>query len=262
MFMCNYVLITGASSGIGLHFAKIFAEQGYNLILVARNENKLNALKQELETSYSIIVNLYTIDLTSNQAVQKIYDDIKRKSLVVDILVNNAGFGDSNAFLDSSWHRQKNLIDLNITALVEMTYLLGQDMKMRKYGKIINLSSVAAFSAGPYMPLYYASKSFVLSFSEALSVELKGTGVTVTALCPGPTSTDFEKNANMNHSTMFSKFKTATAEDVAKAGFNAAMKGKSVKYHGMITYGFNIISRCFPRGIARNLSTKMNKTEK
>lgn len=259
--MNNYVLITGASAGIGLCFAKIFAEKGYNLILVARNKNKLNSLKEELETKYSVIVNIYATDLTNNNAVQELYDYTKNKSLVVDILVNNAGFGDLNGFLESEWHRQKSLIDLNITALVEMTYLFSKDMKKQNKGKIINLSSIAAFSAGPYMSLYYASKSFVLSFSEALSEEFKGTGITVTALCPGPTSTNFEKSANMGHSVMFSKFKTATAEDVAKAGFNAAMKGKSIKYHGFTTYAFNIITRCAPRSVGRILATKMNKTE-
>lgn len=259
--MKNYVLITGASGGIGFCFAKVFAEKGYNLILVARSKDKLDSIKKELEANYSVIINIYSIDLTFSMAVQEIYDYIKRKSLVVDILVNNAGFGEFNAFLDSEWHRQKNLIDLNITALVEMTYLFGQDMKKRKYGKIINLSSIAAFSAGPYMSLYYASKSFVLSFSEALSEELKGTGVSVTALCPGPTSTDFEKNANMDNSAMFSKFKTSNADDVARAGFNAAMKGKSIKYYGSMTYVFNIITRCFPRRVGRNLAKKMDSSE-
>ena len=257
--MNDYVLITGASGGIALHFAKTFAENGYNLILVARSKNKLESLKQELESNYSVNVNIYALDLTSNNAIQDLYDYVKRKSLNVGVLVNNAGFGDCNAFLDSDWQKQKNLIDLNISALVEMTYLFGNDMKKRKRGKIINLSSVAAFSAGPYMSLYYASKSFVLSFSEALSEELKGSGVTVTALCPGPTSTDFEKNANMDHSVMFSQFKTSNAKDVAKAGYNAAMKGRAIKYHGVITYLFNIITRCFPRSTARYFAKKMNR---
>lgn len=257
--MNDYVLITGASGGIGLHFAEKFAENGYNLILVARSKNKLDSLKQELESNYSVNVNIYALDLTSNNAIQELYDYVKRKSLIVGVLVNNAGFGDRNAFLDSDWQKQKNLIDLNISALVEMTYLFGNDMKKRKRGKIINLSSVAAFSAGPYMSLYYASKSFVLSFSEALSEELKGSGVTVTALCPGPTSTDFEKNANMDQSVMFSQFKTSSAKDVANAGFNAAMKGRAIKYYGVITYLFNIITRCFPRRTGRYLAKKMNK---
>jgi uncharacterized protein len=259
--MNNYVLITGASSGIGLSFAKIFAKNGYNLILVARNKNKLASLKNKLETKFSIIVDIYAIDLTSSNSAQELYDYTKKNSMVVDILINNAGFGDFNAFLDSELNRHKNLIDLNITALVEMAYLFGKDMKKRNRGRIINLSSIAAFSSGPYMSLYYASKSFVLSFSEALSEELKGTGVTVTALCPGPTSTGFEKNANIEHSVMFSKFKTATADDVAKAGFEAAMKGKDIKYHGFLTYAFNVVTRCFPRIVGRKLAIKMNKIE-
>lgn len=259
--MKNFCLITGASSGIGMEFARIFAGNGHDLILVARSRDKLEALKEELQTRYAVEVIDYTADLTSSAEIEKLYEYLTDTNLRVDVLINNAGFGDLCAFLDSEWERQQALIDLNITALVRLTYLIGNDMKERGFGKIINLSSVAAFSAGPDMSLYYASKSFVLSFSEALSEELKGSGVTVTALCPGPTATGFEKNANMGKSIMFSRFKPATAEQVAKAGYRAAMRGKNVKYHGFVTYMFNIASRLLPRSAARFLAAGMNRKQ-
>jgi short-subunit dehydrogenase len=258
--MKNYCLITGASGGIGLEFARVFAKNGYNLILVARSNDKLKCLKKELETRYSIKAVAYSADLTSCVEIEQLHKYVIESNLQVDILVNNAGFGDLCAFLDSKWDRQQALIELNITALVKLTYLFGSDMRKRGAGRIINLSSVAAFSAGPYMSLYYASKSFVLSFSEALAAELDGTGISVTALCPGPTSTGFEKNAHMGKSVMFSRFKTATAKDVAETGYRAAMRGKSIKYHGFVTNAFNIATRLLPRRITRKMAAGMNKT--
>lgn len=259
--MGDCCLITGASGGIGMEFARIFAQNGHDLILVARSRDKLEALKEELETRYAVDVGVYPADLTSSTEIENLYEYLTYANLRVDVLVNNAGFGDLGAFLDSAWERQQALIDLNITALVRLTYLIGNDMKKRGSGKIINLSSVAAFSAGPNMSLYYASKSFVLSFSESLAEELKGSGVTVTALCPGPTATGFEKNANMGKSVMFSRFKPATAEQVAKAGYHAAMRGKNVKYHGFVTYAFNIASRLLPRSAARSFASGMNRKQ-
>lgn len=201
----------------------------------------------------------YPADLTSCVEIEQLHKYVIESNLQVDILVNNAGFGDLCAFLDSKWDRQQALIELNITALVKLTYLFGNDMRKRGTGRIINLSSVAAFSAGPYMSLYYASKSFVLSFSEALAAELDGTGISVTALCPGPTSTGFEKNAHMGKSVMFSRFKTAAAKNVAEAGYRAAMREKNIKYHGFVTNAFNIATRLLPRRITRKMAAGMNR---
>lgn len=259
--MKTYTLITGASGGIGLAFAKTFAQHGHNVILVARNRDKLKEIQKEIRASSTVETLVYDFDLTSLDNIQRLYDELKSASICVDILVNNAGFGDLYAFLDSEWERQQALIDLNITALVRLTYLIGNDMKKHGSGKIVNLSSVAAFSAGPDMSLYYASKSFVLSFSEALSEEMKGSGVTVTALCPGPTATGFEKSANMGKSVMFSRFKPATAEQVAVAGYRAAMRGKAVKYHGFVTYVFNVASRLLPRSVSRAFAAGMNRKQ-
>ncbi len=257
--MGNFCLITGASGGIGKEFAHIFAKNGHSLILVARSTDKLKALCAQLKNAYGAEAIPYCADLTSCAEIQRLYDCAKESGWQVDYLVNNAGFGDMSAFLDADWTRQRALIDLNISAVVQLTYLFGNDMKERGYGRIINLSSVAAFSAGPYMSLYYASKSFVLSFSEALAEELKGSGVTVTALCPGPTDTGFEKNANMEHSVMFSRFRPAAADQVAKAGYKAAMRGKPLKYHGFVTYSFNLLTRLLPRSAARKLAKGMDR---
>lgn len=259
--MGNFCLITGASGGIGKEFAHTFAKKGHDLILVARSIDKLGALCVELKNAYGVKAVPCCADLTSYAEIQRLYDYTKGSDLQVDCLVNNAGFGDMSAFLDADWSRQQALIDLNISAVVRLTYLFGYDMKERGYGRIINLSSVAAFSAGPYMSLYYASKSFVLSFSEALAEEMRGTGVTVTALCPGPTATGFEKNANMGQSVMFSRFKPATTEQVANAGYDAVMRGKLVKYHGFVTYSFNLLTRLLPRSVTRALAKGMNRSK-
>ncbi len=259
--MGNFCLITGASGGIGKEFAHIFAKNGHSLILVARSTDKLKALCAELKNAYEVETIPYCADLTSCTEIQRLYDYSKESGWQVDYLVNNAGFGDMSAFLDADWPRQRALIDLNISAVVQLTYFFGNDMKERGYGRIINLSSVAAFSAGPYMSLYYASKSFVLSFSEALAEELKGSGVTVTALCPGPTDTGFEKNANMGKSIMFSRLPTATAEQVAKAGYTAAMLGKPIKYHGIVTHSFNLLTRLLPRSVTRRLAKGMDQNK-
>lgn len=259
--MGKFCLVTGASGGIGKEFAHIFAKNGHALILVARSIDKLEALCTELKNTYGVEAIPFCADLTSYAEIQRLYDYAKESGWQVDYLINNAGFGDMRAFLEADWLRQQALIDLNVSAVVRLTYLFGNDMKERGYGRIINLSSVAAFSAGPYMSLYYASKSFVLSFSQALAEEVKGSGVTVTALCPGPTETEFEKNAYMGRSVMFSRFKPATAEQVVKAGYNAGMRGKQIKYHGLVTYSFNLLTRLLPRSVACKLAKGMNQSK-
>ena len=252
-------LITGASGGIGKEFARVFAAEGHDLILVARSSDKLETLCAQLERTYGVEAVSFCADLSCHAEIRRLYDWTAEQDWQVDCLVNNAGFGDMSAFLDALWPRQQALIDLNISAVVRLTYLFGRDMKKRGSGRILNLASVAAFSAGPYMSLYYASKSFVLSFSEALARELKGSGVTVTALCPGPTATGFEKNANMGKSVMFSRFRPATAAQVAKAGYRAVMKGRSIKYHGFVTGSFQLLARALPRSLTRRMAEGMNR---
>ncbi|MBO5373057.1 MAG: SDR family oxidoreductase [Lachnospiraceae bacterium] len=201
-----YTLVTGASGGIGMELAKEFARNGHNLIIAARTSDKLEMLKTDLEKKHNIEVEVFVADLSCEEERNRLYSYTQSHNMEVEILVNNAGFGDSNAFLDAAWERQRNMVELNNLALMHLTYLYGNEMKKRGCGKILNLSSVAAFSAGPYMSIYYASKGFVLSFSEAIHEELKGSGVTVTALCPGPTATGFEKNAEMKNTKTTRKF--------------------------------------------------------
>jgi uncharacterized protein len=180
-------LITGASSGIGLEFAKTFAAAKNNLVLVARSEGKLNVLANELKMAHGIAVKVISTDLSSMDEVQRVYDTCKAENIVVDYLVNNAGFGDFGFFVESDWDKTAQMIDLNIKSLTKMCRLFIPDMLERKAGKIMNVASTAAFQPGPTMAVYYATKSYVLFFSEAICNELQGTGVSVTCLCPGAT---------------------------------------------------------------------------
>lgn len=253
-----YTLITGASGGIGYEIAKIFAQHGHDLILVARNEKNLLELKERLESKYHISAIIIAEDLSKKDSANRLHEETVSCGYVIDNLVNNAGFGDWGGFLDSDWQRQYEMVQLNITTLMQMTYLYGNDMKKQGGGHILNMSSVAAFCAGPYMSIYYATKGYVLSFSEAVSEELKGTGVTVTALCPGPTSTGFEKTAKMEKSKMFSFFRPASARAVAVCGYSAMQQGKTVAYHSVATKTMNVGSRLTPRSITRKFAKYIN----
>ena len=251
-------LITGASGGIGKELAKVFAENDFNLVLVARSETKLAALKKELVEKHGVRVTVILQDMTEGNATDKIVKQLGEANIQVDVLVNNAGFGDNAGFLDSNWEKQKQMVELNILALMRMTYVFGNQMRERGKGRILNLSSLAAFFSGPYMSVYYASKAFVLSFSEAVGAELKGTGVTVTALCPGPTTTGFESAAGLEGSKMFTFMKPQTAEAVARSGYKACIAGKPILYHGAATRLGSFSTRLVPRCLARNIAKKIN----
>lgn len=249
----SYALITGASGGIGKEFAGVYAANGYDLVLVARNGQALEKLKAELEETYHRDIVLLPQDLTEPDAADALHAALNAREIYPEVLVNNAGFGDKADFVDSDWKRQANMVQLNILVLMKLTYLFGADMKARGHGKILNLSSIAAFSAGPRMSIYYASKAFVLSFSQSVNAELKPYGVTVTALCPGPTKTGFEKAAEMTNSLMFSLL-PQTPQKVAQAGFAACEKGKAVRYHSPVTYAYNILTRLLPRSAGLHLA--------
>lgn len=240
------VLITGASGGIGLELAKIFATRGYNIIIVARSADKLHALAADLVHT-GADVKVIGLDLSVPHAAQSLYSRLKQDGLHVDILINNAGFGLYGEFADTSWEKECQMLNLNIIALTELTKLYVQDMKHQQYGRILNVASVAAFMPGPYMAVYFASKAYVLSFSEALAAELKGTGVTVTALCPGPTRTGFETTANANESGLFEKMPQANALDVAEYAYKALMKGKKVAVQGWFNKVNVLLVRLLPK---------------
>lgn len=251
-------LITGASGGLGLEFSKLCAADGYDLVLVARSEDKLYSIKNDLEQRYGVAVYVCPQDLAQEDAALSVLEFTMVRDLDVSVLINNAGFGDSGAFCERDWKRQRDMIQVNIIALMQMTYCYVPPMVERGSGKVLNLSSVAAFCAGPYMSVYYASKGFVRSFSEALFEETRGTGVTVTALCPPPTATGFEQAADMgNESTMFRR--AARAEDVARTGYEAMQKGKALCYCGAFTKIMGFGSRFVSRNIARKFATIMDR---
>ncbi|WP_025605358.1 SDR family NAD(P)-dependent oxidoreductase [Pontibacter actiniarum] len=221
------VLITGASNGFGMEFARLFAKDGYNLILVARSTERMKKLGYQLQDEHQLQkVCVITADLTRPEAPQEIYREVRQQGIDVDVLVNNAGAGIHGFFFETDLEREKAIIQLNITTPVELTKLFLHDMKRRNSGKILNLGSVASFMPSPLMAVYGATKAFLLSFSEALSNELKDTGITVTALCPGASNTMFFRRAGAAHSRAANGILSEPAE-VAKDGYEALMSGET-----------------------------------
>jgi short-subunit dehydrogenase len=224
--MKKIALITGASSGIGKELARIHASKNGDLILVARRSEELEILKKELEEKHAIKVWIFVKDLTSKNAAKEVYEFTKSNQLEVDYLFNNAGFGGHGFFVDRPIAKDLEMIDLNVSALVELSHLFLQDMKKRKAGKILNTASTAGFLPGPLQATYFATKAFVVSFSEALAHELKPHNISVTALCPGPVKTEFEKTAGMTGGNLFEK--AASAKSTAEKGYRAMEKRKVI----------------------------------
>ncbi len=252
-------LITGASLGIGLEFAKTFAAAKNNLVLVARSEAKLKILADELQTTFGISVKIIARDLSKMDEVQKVYDTCKAENIAIDYLVNNAGIGVFDFFVDSDWDKTQQMINLNITSLTKMCRLFIPDMVARKSGKILNVASTAAFQPGPTMAVYYASKSYVLSFSEALYNELQGTGVSVTCLCPGATQSSFFEAAAMHESNLVKGKKLPTSKDVAAFGYNAMMKNKMTVIHGWMNAIMATSIRFTPRKLVLKIVRKIQE---
>lgn len=255
--MKKTALITGASSGIGYECSKIFASNGYDLILVARNEEKLMALKAELEERHGVSAFVIVQDLSQKDAAREIFEQVEKAETDVNVLVNNAGFGDYGGYADADWEKQYDMVQVNILALMQLTKLFLPQMLQRKEGRILNMASMAAFVPGPYMSVYYASKSFVLSFSESLAIELRGSGVTVTAVCPGPTETDFEKVAGSGIRKLFDTTKTAAADKVALFSYRAAMRGKIIAVPGLKNKTGAVGQRFLPKRIVRAIVLKL-----
>ena len=252
-------LITGASGGIGYEFAKLLAKDCSTVILVARGKEKLVEVKKELELLAPVRVFVLPKDLAQAGAAEELFDEVEKEKLSVDILINNAGFGDHGAFVDTDWAKESDMLALNITALTHMTKLFLKGMIRRKRGRIVNVASAAAFQPGPFMAVYYASKAYVLSFSEAIANELKGTGVTVTVLCPGPTTTGFAQAAGAERSFLFRYRKPASPSDVARYGYNAMMKGKTVAIHGLLNKLLIMSTRLSPRWIPPAIVRRLHR---
>ena len=250
-------LITGASAGIGRELAKLFARDHYNLILVARDGSRLAQFADELQRQFGVSARSLPLDLTAASAPQVIFDQLARESISVDVLVNNAGYGKLGAFAEVPLEESLGQIQLNITALTHLTKLFLGPMLERKSGKILNVASTAGFQPGPLMAVYYATKAYVISFSEALANELKGTAVTVTCLCPGVTDTEFQKRAGTEQTPLFRQMRPMDAKTVARDGYRGVMKGKPLVISGFRNWLLAESLRVSPRKLVTAISRRL-----
>ena len=261
--MKNTTLITGASNGIGLELARVHAKKGGDLVLIARNGKRLEELKSELEKNHNVSVYIIIKDLSKTNSAQEVYDELKGKNISIDYLINNAGFGDFGMFYQTDWNKEEQMINLNITTLTHFTKLFVKDMVAKGKGKIMNVASTAAFQSGPTMAVYYATKAFVLSFSEAIDNELRDKGITVTALCPGATESGFQEAAAMQESKLVKGKKLPSSKEVAEYGYKAMMNGKTVAIHGLMNAIMANSVRFTPRWlvvkITRSIQDKAHK---
>jgi short-subunit dehydrogenase len=231
--MKNTALVTGASGGIGLELARLFAGDGHDLVLVARSEGKLRELGEQLEQAHGIAATVIASDLSKPNAARDLVETLGAASIEIDALVNNAGFGLSGAFLDNDPQTQLDMIQVNLVALTELTRLLLPPMVARRSGRILNVASTAAFAPEPLAAVYGATKAYVLSFSEAIGEELRQSGVTVTALCPGPTQTGFSAAAGAGSTRLYRKQKPMSSADVARIGYEGLNNGRRVVVTGL-----------------------------
>jgi len=255
------VLITGASSGIGLELAHLFAHDGYRLVLVARSRGALRELGDELQARYSVQVRISPKDLAHPASPGELYQELQEAGIVLDVLVNNAGFGGNGPFLTTEWNNEAEMIQVNITALTHLTKLFLPQVRARE-GKVLNVASVAAFLPGPFMAVYYASKAYVLSFSEALAEELNGTGTTVTCLCPGPVETNFQKRAGTATTGLARGPLLVEAREVARAGYEGMKQGKRIVIPGLMNAVLVQGLRASPRSLVTRTVRGMNEKKK
>jgi len=253
-------LITGASSGIGLDLAKLMAPS-FHLIITARSQGELENIARELEAAHGNHVHVIPADLAKSDAPQQVFSEIERRGLQVDILVNNAGFGSYGAFAESDHQTDLDMIQVNVIALTSLAKLALPGMLARKRGRIMNVASTAGFQPGPLMAVYYATKAYVIMFSEAIANELKGSGVTVTCLCPGATATKFAGRAKMEESRLF-KMGAMKSRDVARAGYKAMMAGKSLVIPGVINRAIAMSVRFSPRKMVTAISRSLQERAK
>lgn len=246
-------LITGAASGIGYELARFFADDGYNLVLVDRNDESLVNVAHELKDNFQILVTLITKDLSISTSPLEIFTQLQQKSIHIDVLVNNAGFGNYGFFSATDLGSDLEMLQVNLVCLTHLTKLFLREMVKRGEGKILNVASAAAFQPGPLMAVYFASKAYVLSFSEAIANELQGTGVTVTTLCPGPTESAFHQRTGMADTKLVKGKKMMDAATVAKIGYRGLMANKTIVIPGVK----NRLQAELVRFIPRNIVTKL-----
>ncbi len=251
-------LITGASGGLGQDFAELFAEQGYQLVLVARSEDKLKSIAQNLEDKYKVNVLYIVQDLSEPKSASQVSEEIKAQDIKVDVLINNAGFGKFGAFIDEDVTTLTEMINLNVSTLTELTALLLPEMLERNQGKILNVASTAALQSLPNFGAYAATKAYVLSFTEALHYELRQTNISVTALCPGPTVTGFAKRANAESMILFKN--GMPSRQVAQLGYEALMKNKMTIITGFQNKLLAYLTRLIPsRRLLIQIAGKISK---
>ena len=256
----GYALITGASEGMGHEFAKLFARNGYSLILVARNKSRLDALAQELGTAHGVDARTISKDLSLPSAAEELKAAIDAQKIAIEVLVNNAGFGVHGLFPQTDWKATEGMLNLNMITTTHLTRLFLPEMLKRGHGKILNVASTAAFQPGPFMACYFASKAYVLSFTEALAEELSGTGITVTAFCPGPTRTQFQKRSNTEHIRENSF--AMDAAPAAEAAYRGLMKGKRLVIPDFTNKLLAILVRLFPRRLVIRVTRYLEENPK
>lgn len=250
-------VVTGASAGLGAHFARLFAQDRHDVVLVARRRDKLDQLATELHQTHGVQPTVIAADLSEPKAPLHVHDELTRAGIEVEFLVNNAGFGTNGAFAERELAGQLDMIELNITALTHLTGLVLPAMIARRSGRILNVGSIAGFLPGPFMATYYASKAYVLSFTEALADELRGTGVTATVLCPGPTATEFAQVSGARGAALFKD--AADAASVARYGYHAMLAGKTIAIPGgKMKFAVQSL-RMSPRAVTRALASRLNK---
>ncbi|MBW4585279.1 SDR family oxidoreductase [Aetokthonos hydrillicola Thurmond2011] len=246
-------LITGACSGIGYELAKLFAYKGYNLVVVDKKGEKLNEIANEFEKQYQVFVKIIVIDLSVPTSPEEIFTILQQERIKVDLLVNNAGFGSYGFFHETDLPTELQMLQVNVVCITHLTKLFLRDMVKQGYGKILNVASTAAFQSGPLMAVYFATKAYILSFSEAIANELEGTGVTITALCPGPTSSGFQQTPGMEKSKPASSLRLMDSATVAKIGYDGLMANKTIVIPGLK----NKIMATVVRFVSRKLVTKI-----
>ncbi len=244
------VLITGASSGLGLELAQLFAAERSNLVLVARREQQLQTLAEQLRSQHNVDVRVLARDLSQPAAPQEIFDELTRQGIQIDVLVNNAGFGTRGPVAQLDVQRQLDMVQLNVKALTQLTLLFLPGMLARNQGGILNVASTAAFQPGPNVTVYYATKAFVLSFTEGLAEELRHTPLRITCFCPGPTHTGFAAVADMEKTSLF-KFGAMRADVVARTGYKGFRKGKTLVVPGFKNKLGTFMVRLVPRVVVR-----------
>jgi short-subunit dehydrogenase len=256
--MTKTALITGASAGLGLELAQLFAADKHDVVLVARRREQLEALATRLAAERGVVAGVISADLADPGAPQRIVDELKRRGIEIEFLVNNAGFGTTGRFVERDLLRELAMVQVNVTALVHLTGLLLPPMVARGSGRVLNLGSTAGFQPGPFMSVYYATKAFVNSFSEALAYELRGTGVTATVSCPGATATEFGKIAGNDRSPLF-RMGAMSATEVAAHAYKAMMSAKVVAIPGARNKILIQGQRLMPRGAVRAVAARLNQ---